>query len=53
MDSSVEAGKLVFGRQLASLDMAPAEYASAATWTGSGAELLGGEEKILIGLTKR
>jgi PRC-barrel domain len=43
----------IFGRQLASLDMAPAEYASAATWTGSGAELLGGEEKILIGLTKR
>ena len=43
----------IFGRQLASLDMAPAEYASAATWTSSGAELLGEEDKILIGLTKR
>jgi hypothetical protein len=43
----------IFGRQLASLDMKPAEYASAATWNGAGAELLGADEKILIGLTRR
>lgn len=43
----------IFGRQLASLDMKPAEYASAATWTADSAELLGTEERILIGLTKR
>ena len=43
----------IFGRQLASLDMKPAEYASAATWTAGSTELLGTEEKILIGLTKR
>ena len=43
----------IFGRQLASLDMKPAEYASAATWTADSTELLGTEERILIGLTKR
>ena len=40
----------IFGRQLASLDMKPAEYASAATWTAGSTELLGIEEKIVIGL---
>lgn len=43
----------IFGRQLASLDMKPAEYASAATWTADGTELLETEERVLIGLTKR
>lgn len=43
----------IFGRQLASLDMKPEEYASAATWTTATAELLGTKETILIGLTKR
>jgi PRC-barrel domain len=43
----------IFGRQLASLDMKPAEYASAATWTTGSTELLGTKERILIGLTKR
>ena len=43
----------IFGRQLASLDMKPEEYASAATWTTGATELLGIEERILIGLTKR
>jgi hypothetical protein len=43
----------IFGRQLASLDMKPAEYASAATWTIESMELLGTEERILIGLTRR
>jgi hypothetical protein len=43
----------IFGRQLASLDMPRAEYASAATWKDGDAQLLGKEEKILIGLTRR
>jgi hypothetical protein len=43
----------IFGRQLASLDMKPAEYASAATWNAAGTQLLGNDEKILIGLTRR
>lgn len=41
----------IFGRQLASLDMKPTEYASAATWTTGSAELLRPDEKILVGLT--
>jgi PRC-barrel domain len=43
----------IFGRQLASLDMQPAEYASAATWNRGGSQLLELSEKILIGLTRR
>lgn len=43
----------IFGRQLASLDMKPAEYASAVTWSAGRAALLGPEEKILVGLTRR
>jgi hypothetical protein len=43
----------IFGRQLASLDMPRTEYASAATWKDGDAQLLGKEEKILIGLTRR
>jgi hypothetical protein len=43
----------IFGRQLASLDMPRADYASAATWKAGDAQLLGEEEKILIGLTRR
>lgn len=43
----------IFGRQLASLDMAPEEYASAATWNETAAQVLPHDEKILIGLTRR
>jgi hypothetical protein len=42
----------ILGRQLASLDMMPEEYAAAPTWTGGG-ELIAADEKILIGLTRR
>jgi hypothetical protein len=43
----------IFGRQLASLDMKPEEYAAAPIWTGAGAEVIPQQEKILIGLTRR
>ena len=43
----------IFGRQLASLDMKPAEYASAVTWSAARAAPLRPEEKILVGLTRR
>jgi hypothetical protein len=43
----------IFGRQLASLDMKPEEYASAPTWTGAGAQLIAPNEMIAIGLTRR
>jgi hypothetical protein len=43
----------IFGRQLASLDMKPEEYASAPTWTGAGAQLIAPDEMIAIGLTRR
>jgi hypothetical protein len=42
----------ILGRQLASLDMMPEEYAAAPTWTGGG-EVIAPDEKILIGLTRR
>ncbi len=40
----------IFGRQLASLDMKPDEYASAPTWTGAGAEVIPHDDTICIGL---
>jgi hypothetical protein len=43
----------IFGRQLASLDMKPEEYASAPTWTGAAGQILSPDERILIGLTRR
>jgi hypothetical protein len=43
----------MLGRQLASLDMKPEEYASAPTWTGAAGQVLPPDEKILIGLTRR
>lgn len=43
----------IFGRQLASLDMEPKEYAAAPTWPGTGAEPLADSEIIRIGLTRR
>jgi hypothetical protein len=43
----------IFGRQLASLDMKPEEYASAPTWTGAAGQVLPPDESILIGLTRR
>lgn len=43
----------IFGRQLASLDMQPEEYKSAATWQAADAQVLPPEEKIMVGLTRR
>jgi len=37
----------ILGRQLASLDMQPEEYKSAATWEAAGAQVLPSEEKSL------
>jgi hypothetical protein len=43
----------IFGRQLASLDMEPREYASTPTWVESGGTPIGDDEIIRIALTKR
>jgi hypothetical protein len=43
----------IFGRQIASLDMEPEEYAAAPTWTGTGAQPIPDDEKIRIALTNR
>jgi PRC-barrel domain len=43
----------IFGRQLASLDMEPKEYASASTWVESGGTPIPDGEIIRIALTKR
>lgn len=43
----------VFGRQIASLDMPPSEYASAPTWNGAGATVLGDNETIRVALARR
>jgi len=43
----------IFGRQLASLDMQPEEYRSAAAWTDGSATVVPETETILIALTKR
>jgi hypothetical protein len=42
----------IFGRQLASLDMKPEQYASAPTWTGAGGQVIPHDETILIGLAQ-
>src|SRR5215813_5969246 len=43
----------IFGRQLASLDMDPKEYASAPTWVESGGTQIPDDETIRIALTRR
>jgi hypothetical protein len=43
----------ILGRQLASLDMEPKEYASASTWVESGGTPIPDDEIIRIALTKR
>jgi hypothetical protein len=43
----------IFGRQLASLDMEPKEYASASTWVESGGTPISDDEIIRIALTRR
>ena|SRR5437867_6243195 len=43
----------IFGRQLASLDMNPSEYASAPTWVESGGTPIPDDEIIRIALTRR
>jgi hypothetical protein len=43
----------IMGRQLASLDMKPEEYAAAPPWSDGDAEVIPPDEKILIALAKR
>jgi len=43
----------IFGRQLASLDMEPKEYASASTWVESGGTPIPDDEIIRIALARR
>lgn len=43
----------IFGRQLASLDMEPKEYASASPWVESGGTPIPDDEIIRIALTRR
>jgi hypothetical protein len=43
----------IFGRQLASLDMEPKEYASASTWAESDGTPIPEDEIIRIALTRR
>ena len=43
----------IFGRQLASLDMEPKEYASASTWVEGGGTPIPDDEIIRIALTRR
>jgi len=43
----------MFGHQLASLDMKPDEYATAATWPGTSGQILGSDETIQIALARR
>jgi hypothetical protein len=43
----------IFGRQLASLDMEPKEYASAPTWGDSGGTQIPDDEIIRMALTRR
>ena len=43
----------IFGRQLASLDMDPKEYASAPTWADSGGTPIRDDEIVRIALTRR
>jgi len=43
----------IFGRQIASLDMEPKEYASAPTWVDGGGTQIPDDEIIRIALTRR
>jgi hypothetical protein len=43
----------VLGRQIASLDMPPSEFATAPIWNGSGATVLGDDETIKVALARR
>lgn len=43
----------IFGRQLASLDMRPAEYATAPTWTAGAEQPIPPDETIRIALARR
>jgi hypothetical protein len=43
----------IFGRQIASLDMSPAEYAAAPTWTAGADRPIGPDETIRIALARR
>jgi PRC-barrel domain len=44
---------IILGRQLASVDMAPSEYAAAPTWQEKDALILQNGETILVGLGRR
>jgi sporulation protein YlmC with PRC-barrel domain len=41
------------GRQIASLDMSPSEFAAAPIWNGSDATVLGNDEMIKVALARR
>jgi len=43
----------ILGRELASLDMTPGEYASAPTWQGSDATVLGNDDSVRVALARR
>jgi hypothetical protein len=43
----------IFGRQLASLDVQPEDYAALPTWSAANGEPIAPDQMILIGLTKR
>lgn len=43
----------IFGRQLASLDMQPKDYAAAPNWVPADGRPIAPDQKILIGLTRR
>jgi PRC-barrel domain len=44
---------VILGRQLASVDMQPSEYAAAPTWQANDAHILPNDEKVLVGLGRR
>ena len=43
----------ILGRQIAALDMPPAEFAAAPTWTRGGDRPIAVEESIRIAITRR
>jgi hypothetical protein len=43
----------ILGRQLASVDMPPSEYAAAPTWQGQGATVLPADDTIRVALGRR
>jgi hypothetical protein len=43
----------LLGRQIASLDMPPSEFAAAKPWNGSGATVLGNDDTIRVALARR